>query len=220
MQSMESNQTIVSLDKEPSKWWAWGLAILILIWSVLGALGGAVNYYLANSGFFEDIAADAKKDIGPYPENGTSMEQQEWNETNEFLELMGDDLYQLYQPDLQFQFGLIIMLAGFVACFLLFTRDPNGFKAAGIWLAIVATTGIILQVYSLTNIGDFYEKMPGITDSDASLLSGFAIGASIGGSLVCYLSLFALIVIAAIRSKVDEGVSESGFHYPPASQEE
>jgi hypothetical protein len=220
MQSLEPNHTIVSLNDEPSKWWSWGLAILILIWSVLGALGGAVNYYLANSGFYDNLATDAKRDIGPYPENGTSAEQQEWNETNEFLDLIGGDLHSIYQPELQLQFSLITLLAGFVACFLLFTRDPNGFKAAGIWLAVVATTGIILQVIGWSQINDFYEQIPGVNASDASLMSGIAMGAGIGGSLTCYLSLFALIYVAARKSKVEEKITESGFHYAYNSQEE
>ena len=217
MQSLESNQTIVSLNDEPSKWWSWGLAIFILIWSVLGALGGAVNYYLANSGLLEDITADAKRDIGPYPENGTSRDQQEWNETNDFLNLMEDDLHSMYNPELQLQFGLIVLLAGFVASFLLFSRDPNGFKAAGIWLAIIAITGTILQVITFSSMNEFYENIPG---ADAQLWTGIAVGTSIGGALTCYLSIFALIYVAARKSKVEEKITESGFHYAYNLQEE
>lgn len=212
MQSQENTQIPVSLKKEPSKWWAWSLAILILIWSLLGAIGASVNYYLVNSGFYEDMFSDVKDDLGEYPENGTSREQQEWNETNKFLDLMGDDLGEMQQASLQFQFSLICLITGLIASFLLFARDPNGFKAAGVWLAIIAITGTITQIIAITTMNDFYDNIPGMTASDSSLISGISTGISIGTSLTCYLSVFGFIYLAAIKSKVDEGLTESGFH--------
>ena len=210
MQLQTPNAVRIPVKEEPSKWWAWSLAIIILLWSLFGALGAAVNYYIASSGFFEDIATQAKEDIGPYPENGTSAEQDEWNETNDFLKLMEDDLSSIYQPELQLQFSLIVLFAGFIACFLLFSRDPNGFKAAGAWLASVAITGTIIQIRTLTKMEGFYENIPGV---DASLMTGVATGFSIGASLTCYLTVFAFIYIAARRSSnKEEKITESGFH--------
>ena len=198
------------IKEEPSKWWAWSLAIIILLWSLFSALAAAGNYYFANSGFIDDVVSQAKEDIGPYPENGTSFEQNEWNETNDFLNLLDDDLTSIYQPDLQLQFSLIVLLAGFIASFLLFSRDPNGFKAAGVWLGLVAITGTIMQIITLTKMGDFYEEIPGI---DSSLMTGIATGFSIGASLTCYLTVFAFIYIASKRSSdKEENIVESGFH--------
>ena len=198
------------IKKEPSKWWAWSLAIIILLWSLFSALAAAGNYYFANSGFIDDVVSQAKEDIGPYPENGTSFEQNEWNETNDFLKLLDDDLTSIYQPDLQLQFSLIVLLAGFIASFLLFSRDPNGFKAAGVWLGLVAITGTIMQIITLTKMGDFYEEIPGI---DSSLMTGISTGFSIGASLTCYLTVFAFIYIASKRSSdKEENIVESGFH--------
>ena len=208
MQSQENTQIPVTI-KGPSKWWAWSLAILILIWSFFGAFGAAVNYYLVNSGFYDDIFSDAKKDIGPYPENGTNKEQQEWNETYDFLDLIGDDLVDMQQPGLQLQFSLICLLTGFVASFLLFSRDPNGFKAAGVWLGIIAITGTITQIISLRYMNNFYDNVPGL---DSSLINGISTGISIGTSLTCYLTVFGFIYIAAIKSKHDDDLAESGFH--------
>ncbi len=76
MESDENTKVRVIVKNEPSKWWAWSLAILIIIWSLFGALGAVGNYYLVNSGFYDDIFSDAKKNIGEYPDNGTSNEQQ------------------------------------------------------------------------------------------------------------------------------------------------
>tara|TARA_B100000945_G_scaffold316213_1_gene316712 strand:+ start:1607 stop:2260 length:654 start_codon:yes stop_codon:yes gene_type:complete len=200
----------IPTKEEPSKWWAWSLAIIILLWSLFGAIGAVANFYLANSGLFDEAFTQAKDGLGPYPENGTSAEQKEWNETHDFLEMMGDDLTSFYQPELQLQFSLIVLFIAFIASFLLFTRDPNGFKAAGIWLASVAITGTIIQVITLTKLEDFYENIPGI---DAPLMAGIATGFSIGASLTCYLSVFAFIYIAAKRSsKQEDKVTESGFH--------
>ena len=67
------------IKEEPSKWWAWSLAIIILLWSLFSALGAAGNYYFANSGFIDEIVSEAQKEIGPYPDNGSSYEQNEWN---------------------------------------------------------------------------------------------------------------------------------------------
>ena len=208
MQSQENNQIPIT-PESPSKWWAWSLAILILIWSLFGALGAAVNYYLVNSGFYEDIFSDAKDGMGPYPENGTSREKQEWNESYEFLDSIDEDFGDMQQTDLQLQFSLIVLLAGFVACFLLFSRDPNGFKAAGVWLGIIAITGTITQIIALTSMNDFYENVPNM---DSSLITGISTGISIGTSLTCYLSVFGFIYLAAIKSKNEDKLSESGFH--------
>ena len=198
------------IKKEPSKWWAWSLAIIILLWSLFSALAAAGNYYFANSGFIDGVVSQAKEDIGPYPDNGSSFEQNEWNETNDFLKLLEDDLTSLYNPSLQLQFSLIVLLAGFIASFLLFSRDPNGFKAAGVWLGLVAITGTISQIITLRNMGDFYEEIPGI---DSSLMTGIATGFSIGASLTCYLTVFAFIYIASKRSSdKEENIVESGFH--------
>ena len=209
MESSENTKIPVSLKNEPSKWWAWSLAIMILIWSLFGALGAAVNYYLVNSGFYEDIFTDAKKNIGEYPENGTSREQQEWNETYEFLDSMNENLEDMQNTSLQLQFGLISLLIAFVASFLLFSRDPNGFKAAGVWLGVIAITGTITQIITLTNMDEFYGDIPGF---DSSLITGISTGISIGSSLVCYFTVFGFIVIAAIKSKNEEDLTESGFH--------
>ena len=128
----------------------------------------------------------------------------------QFLNLLDDDLTSIYQPDLQLQFSLIVLLAGFIASFLLFSRDPNGFKAAGVWLGLVAITGTIMQIITLTKMGDFYEEIPGI---DSSLMTGIATGFSIGASLTCYLTVFAFIYIASKRSSdKEENIVESGFH--------
>lgn len=198
------------IKEEPSKWWAWSLAIIILLWSLFSALGAAGNYYFANSGFIDEIVSEAQKEIGPYPDNGSSFEQNEWNETNDFLKLLEDDLTSIYNPSLQLQFSLIVLLAGFIASFLLFSRDPNGFKAAGVWLGLVAITGTISQIITLRNMGDFYEEIPGI---DSSLMTGIATGFSIGASLTCYLTVFAFIYVAAKRSSdKEENIVESGFH--------
>ena len=72
-------------------------------------MAAAGNYYFANSGFIDDVVSQAKEDIGPYPENGTSFEQNEWNETNDFLNLLDDDLTSIYQPDLLLQFSFIVL---------------------------------------------------------------------------------------------------------------
>ena len=214
---MQMQNAVITLPvkNEPSKWWAWSLAILILLWSLFGALGAAVNYYLINSGFYDDIFSEAKEGMGPYPENGTSREKQEWNESYEFLDL---DFADMGETDLQLQFSLIVLFAGFIASFLLFARDPNGFKAAGGWLALVAITGTIIQIITLSNVGDLYDSIPGV---NSSLMTGIATGASIGGSLTCYLSIFGLIYIAAKKSKGDEDkLTESGFHNTFRTEEE
>ncbi len=116
----------------------------------------------------------------------------------------------MQQTNLQLQFSLICLLAGFIACFLLFSRDKNGFKAAGVWLGIIAITGTITQVIALTNMNDFYDEIPGL---DSSLITGISTGISIGSSLMCYFSVFAFIVIASIKSKSEDDLTESGFHY-------
>ncbi len=153
--------------------------------------------------------SDAKDGMGPYPENGTSREKQEWNETYEFLDSIDDELGNMQQTNLQLQFSLISLLFGFIACFLLFSRDPNGFKAAGLWLGVIAITGIITQIIAFTKMNDFYDNLPGV---DSSLITGISTGIGIGSSLTCYLTLFGFIYIAAIKSKTEDDLAESGFH--------
>ena len=209
MDSLENTKIPVTVKNEPSKWWAWSLAIVIIIWSLFGALGSSFNYYLVNSGFYDDIFSDGKKSLGEYPENGTSREQQEWNESYEFLDSISKNFEQSQQTNLQLQFSLICLFVGFIASFLLFSRDPKGFKAAGIWLGVIAITGTITQYISLTNMNKFYDEIEGF---DSSLVTGISTGISIGSALVCYFTVFGFIVIAAIKSKSEDDLTESGFH--------
>ena len=59
-------------------------------------------------------------------------------------------------------------------------------------------------------MNDFYDEIPGL---DSSLITGISTGISIGSSLMCYFSVFAFIVIASIKSKSEDDLTESGFHY-------
>ena len=73
----------------------------------------------------------------------------------------------------------------------------------------IAITGIITQIIALTKMNDLYDNVPGM---DSSLMTGISTGISIGTSLTCYLTLFGFIYIAAIKSKTENDLTESGFH--------
>jgi len=51
-----------------------------------------------------------------------------------------------------------------------------------------------------------------MTAGDSSLITGISTGISIGTSLTCYLTVFGFIYLAAIKSKHDDDLAESGFH--------
>ena len=115
------------------------MAILILIWSLFGAFGTAVNYYLVNSGFYDDIFSQAKNEIGPYPEKGTSKEQQEWNETYSFLDTLDEDFENLQQAGSHIcQHSVRTDRLAFELC----TAEHDGHRVQGVGRVWAAVFGI------------------------------------------------------------------------------
>ena len=194
-------------NDEPSKWWSWGLAIAIGVLTIFSVLGSIVAFLIP----YDQLLFDWNpEEPGEFPQNGTTEEQGEWNATNEewsihqnvthmFDEMQGD----LGQGAclLSFVSGVI----GLVACTMLIQRNQNGFTMAGIWL-LVSTIGQIILTLQYTNLTS------GLYPEEQAWIPAFTLASNIGGTVVCNLSLLAVILICATKHKGKTELPESGFY--------
>ena len=78
MQAAPWQGQVVLVNATPSPWWHWGPAIFLAL-SVLGTIiGTAIAAFIPYDQFLDEMEKDTEEP-GPYPENGTSEEQDEWN---------------------------------------------------------------------------------------------------------------------------------------------
>ena len=200
----------------PSPWWHWGLAIFIAMMSVLSGFNAPATGYIYKSNIldldFEQL------DIGPYPENGSSSEQQQWNETNEGNQALNDtqELMDEFREsgilELQMIFAAIGCLCGLLVTGLLAAKMKYSYHAAGVWVGYSTISAISLTVMSNSIMSEFYQSQeyyPASMD-----LIGMIAG--IGQVVFCNLILAAIIFFCWMNTRQGlEQVPESGFHNNP-----
>tara|TARA_B100001996_G_C18523799_1_gene540296 strand:+ start:43 stop:702 length:660 start_codon:yes stop_codon:yes gene_type:complete len=201
--------------QQPSNWWSWGLAIFIgisVFFSMIGLLLSALIPY-------DQLVVELKQDEpGPYPEAGTSEEQESWNESKaEYDEyIITKELFDNLESmkNTQIILGLITSTFGIVSLFLLVQLHPKRFYFAFAWIGCSAISSIVGQVMSYSMMGDLYQSIP---EMDTGPWMSIQMGFGIGATIVCNLSLFCIILTCAIKSKGDQ-LEESGFHFVPSQQ--
>ena len=77
---------------------------------------------------------------------------------------------------------------------------------AGIWL-LVSTIGQIVLSIQYTNLSSGLYP-----EEQAAWISAISLGANIGGTIICNLSLLAIILICATKHKGKTELPESGFY--------
>ena len=199
----------LATDDEPSKWWFWGLGIAVAAFSLLGVLGSGIGLLIPIDTYLADWSPEQP---GPYPENGTSREQNEWNASKEEWDLLEGTTTMMDELEpiriLQFEISLVLLLIAAPTCFLLFSRNHNGFYAAGFWVVVNALGGAYLSWRTMSIVNSYLDDIPGMS-SDFQM---FSTGLNIAGQLVCNVTLLAVVVLAAVRSKDRGEIPESGFH--------
>ena len=197
----------------PSPWWHWGLAIFIAIVSVLSGFNALATGYIYKSNILDmDFG---QLDLGPYPENGSSSEQQQWNETNEGNQALDDtrglmdELRESGIIEMQIIFATIGCLCGLLVAGLLAAKTKYSFHAAGVWVGYSTISAIVLTVKSNSVMSEFYqaqEYYPANMDIIGMI-------AGIGQVIFCNLMLAATIFFCWMNTRQGlKQVPESGFH--------
>ena len=70
----------ILVPEEPSPWWHWGPAIGIIVLVLLTVTGMAIAAILPYDSFMDRYSEPQQP--GPYPENGSTEEQSQWNNSN------------------------------------------------------------------------------------------------------------------------------------------
>ena len=205
------NQTqpaVISVtDGEPSKWWAWGLALGIAIMTILGAFGSIVNVLMPYDIFLADWNPE---DPGIFPENGTSDEQEKWNSSNEEWSIhqnvtnLFDELQGGVAQKVCFM-GFINGIIAMIACTMLVQRNQNGFKMAGLWILTSTVSQIVMTIQYSNIIGSIYP-------SDQQWIAAISLGSNIGGAIFCNIFLLGIVLLCSVKHKGDSNIPESGFH--------
>ncbi len=208
-----TNQSATLAPVAPSIWWMRGAAIVLILFTLLNLMNAAaMEVTLRFSSEMMDIEID---DPGPYPENGSVVEQEEWNATVEAIQwleatraLMEDERMDRL-ASIQLTSALIGIPITAVASVLLFAQDRRGLFACCVWIL----GGCIAQVLMLDLYNEMHrEHFSSVVGGNAELIftiHQFAAPIQIG---FCNITLLALIAVVAMMTKSGDQVDPSGFH--------
>ena len=211
---------VVLVNATPSPWWHWGPAIFLAL-SVLGTIvGTAIAAIIPYDQLLEPMGDDTEEP-GPYPDNGTSEEQDEWNATKErwdsyvaLTELM-EGLEEI--KPYQIISGFLVGIVGIAAVVFLFMRDEKGFKFAYAWIVTSVITQSIMGLKTQDIMAEFYAKMPSGDEDFMVQWMEIQYGIQLGSLMVCNILLFSIFFMCSMKSQDLGGIEESGFHTRPTS---
>tara|TARA_B100001250_G_C19763026_1_gene773394 strand:- start:987 stop:1619 length:633 start_codon:yes stop_codon:yes gene_type:complete len=198
---------------EPSPWWLKGLAIFMVIMSILYALNALLS--AATPILVSQLTDTEWEEIEEYPEDGTEEEKQEWEEGK----IAWDDMQDYFDEMMgfigwtAFHSGLLAIIGTFSA-FLLWTNREAGIKAVGLWIAVNFIGGIWMMwrmsKIGFTPIDDYGQEAGGTMIPD--LINQFSMIMGVGQIALCNGFLLALLVLVASKSKPETTIDiPSGF---------
>ncbi len=210
---------VVLVNATPSPWWHWGPAIFLAL-SVLGTIvGTAIAAFIPYDQFLDEMENDTEEP-GPYPENGTSEEQDEWNATKERWDeyVVVTELIEGLEEIKPYQVisGFLVGTVGIAAVVLLFLRDEKGFKFAYAWIVTTVITQAIMGLKTQEMMAEFYANMPSEEDFLVEWMN-IQYGIQLGSLMVCNILLFSIFFMCSMKSQDLGQIEESGFHTQPTS---
>ena len=210
---------VVLVNATPSPWWHWGPAIFLAL-SVLGTIvGTAIAAFIPYDQFLDEMENDTEEP-GPYPENGTSEEQDEWNATKERWDeyVVVTELIEGLEEIKPYQVisGFLVGTVGIAAVVLLFLRDEKGFKFAYAWIVTTVITQAIMGLKTQEMMAEFYANMPSEEDFLVEWMN-IQYGIQLGSLMVCNILLFSIFFMCSMKSQDFGQIEESGFHTQPTS---
>jgi hypothetical protein len=198
---------------EPSPWWLKGLAIFMVIMSILYVLNALLS--AATPILFSQLTDTEWEEIEEYPEDGTEEEKQEWEEGKIAWEDMLDYFDEMmgFIKWTAFHSGLLAFI-GIFSAFLLWTNREAGIKAVGLWIAVNFIGGIWMMwkmsEIGFTPIDDYGQEAGGTMIPD--LINQFSMIMGIGQIALCNGFLLALLVLVASKSKPETTIDiPSGY---------
>ena len=202
---------------EPSPWWGRAVAIIIGLLVAQAALNGLANSFLQISQIGTVLSEFAPENPGEYPENGTSEEQEEWNNSmigwTEYNSAMAmiEELNDSGIQQTQALHSAILFILGLPVIGLAWVGHKKMAHFAGGWVALHASSSVYLQVKIAGILKSYYEN----SVANEGVNPAFMAYSGVGSALTCDLFLVAIIVVAAIQMKKDANeIPNSAFHQP------
>ena len=166
------------------------------------------------------FAPGGVEDPGPYPENGTSEEQREWNQSKDEYDWVTkyDEMMQKYEDSgmitISIIFSLLTFFIGIPAAILAWANHEKMLHIAIPWALLKMIGDIWVSFISTSITVEFMESIPGGGDYTWIAYS------SIGGTATCGLCMLGLIVTVALVYRPGPEIPESAFHINNQIQEE
>ncbi len=203
----------ILVPEEPSPWWHWGPAIVMILMVIFGAAGLLISALIPMDGFMKYYPEPEHP--GAFPENGTSEEQnqwnksdyryEEWNQTNNIFETINDS--GLYEA--QMWVGGLTVITALPVITLLLMRHKWAFRAATAWIIFksILESFIALNVqYMMDDIFSLFPEGTPLPPTWIYSLSG------IFQIICCHLAMLGVVVVCSMKTTEDEVVPTSGFH--------
>ena len=152
------------------------------------------------------------EDPGPYPGNGTSEEQEEWNQSKDEYDLIikYDEMMQKYEDSglitISMIFSFLTFFIGIPAAILAWANHEKMRHVAIPWALIKMIGDLWVSLISTSITVDFMESIPGGHDYTWIAYS------SIGGAASCGLCMLGMITAVAMIYRPGPEIPESGFH--------
>ena len=203
----------ILVPEEPSPWWHWGPAIAMILMVLLGAAGLLMSALFPMDGFMKYYPEPEHP--GVFPENGTSEEQEqwnnsdyryeEWNQTNNIFETINNS--GLYET--QMWVGGLTVITALPVITLLLMRHKWAFRAATAWIIFksILESFVALNVqYMMDDIFSHFPEGTPLPPTWVYSLSG------IFQIICCNLTMLGVVVVCSMKTAEDEVVPPSGFH--------
>jgi hypothetical protein len=209
----------ILVPEEPSPWWYWGPAIGIILISMFAVLGLAIAAIFPYDSFMEHYSEPQQP--GPYPENGSSQEQSEWNQSDEEYEGWNqtnnifDAIENSGMQEKQMWVGTLSVIASIPVIILLFSRHRWSFYAATIWILFKSILESFLAMEVQYMMDDIFSVFPNNTELPPTWIYSLS---GIFQVICCNITLLAVVVVCSLKTADDEVVPPSGFHIPNGSE--
>lgn len=203
----------ILVPESPSPWWHWGLAIGIMLMVFLAAIGLLMSTLFPVDGFMQYYPEPESP--GPFPENGTLEEQNEWNQSNYRYEEWNqtnsifDSIKNSGMYETQILVGSLTVISAIPVITLLVIRHKWAFRAATLWIIFKSILESILAMEVQYMMDDIFSHFPKETPLPPTWIYSLS---GIFQIICCNLSLLCIVVICSTKTSEQEVVPSSGFH--------
>jgi hypothetical protein len=211
---MDGSSDDIFVSEKKSSWWYWGPAvgiILFVISTTFGTFIASIIPYGSAMSYYPE-----PQQPGQYPENGSTEEQSQWNNSNKeyadwnLTNNIVDSIIDSRIQEKQIWVGTLLVATAIPVIALLLAKHPWSFRATAIWIFFKSILESYLSMQVQYMIEDILIMIPELNQYLAppwvySISGIFQI-------ICCNLLLLSIIVVCSMTTANSEIVPPSGFH--------